>query len=146
LFSVILTLGTASAESPNVRPVPSDYDWRAYSEPSYFLDSRPDWRDGDSDLRLVGFWEHRDDHLVVMLEVISENRLVISGHEFEYNLTPGAIRLKDASGEFDYPYQLSGDQLILSLSDDDESPQKISFRRMSISDHYESSAGGLNQR
>lgn len=66
---------------------------------------------------LLGCWQCRTQAGAVLLEFRSENLLLFAGEPARYLLVPGALRVEEAYGLVDYPYQLSGDRLLILFPD-----------------------------
>ena len=88
------------------------------------------------DPRLIGFWEHQNDHGTITLEFLSENRIVFAGRILSYCLLPGTIRVTDSAGYVDYSYQIRGQTLRLLIADDVNPASELTFRRVNFTpDH-----------
>ena len=85
------------------------------------------------ELGLIGIWEHSSPEGTILLEIVSEDLLIISGTKAKYRLVPGAIRLIDEYGEFDYPFYIDRDCLVLTMIGGDQKPRAVTFDRIDMS-------------
>jgi hypothetical protein len=65
---------------------------------------------------LIGTWHTPGPEGPILLVFESKNRLIFDGEPAKYSLSPWVIRIEDEEGVVDYPYELSGDILTLTLS------------------------------
>jgi hypothetical protein len=127
MIGLLLGFLPALAEQPHFTPAVFDGERIVLSSQEYSLDARSE-RSVALSNPLIGFWEHRNLHGTVTLEVITDDMMVVSGREMKYQVLPGIIRLMDGEGEFDYSYRLVNDRLILTISDGESAPRDVSFR------------------
>ena len=118
------------AEAQPTEPTTADSGGPAYG---YSLDSRPGPDETAMELGLIGIWEHSSPEGTILLEIVSEDLLIISGTKAKYRLVPGAIRLIDEYGEFDYPFYIDRDCLVLTMIGGDQKPRDVTFDRMDMS-------------
>ena len=131
LTSLLLCFASVLAEPPHFTPAVFDGEGIGLSSQEYSLDAGSERSVAWSN-PLIGFWEHRSRHGTVTLEAITDDRMVVSGREMKYQVLPGIIRLMDGEGEFDCPYRLVNDRLILTISDGEGAPRDVRFRRVDL--------------
>jgi hypothetical protein len=66
---------------------------------------------------LIGSWQTSPEMGPIILIFHSANQLEFDGEMASYTLVPGAIRMTDYEGTYDYPYTLQGNTLIISFPD-----------------------------
>ena len=133
LTLLLLCLIPAFAEQPHFTPAVFHGEWGVSSSRVYSLDGRSE-ETKTTPNPLIGSWEDRSSPGTVTLEVVSDDMIVVSGREMKYQALPGIIRLMDGEGEFDYPYQLVNDRLILTISDGENVLRDIGFQRVNLSE------------
>jgi hypothetical protein len=133
IAALILSTGISFAGSSASGPVKASDQRIQATERGYSLDSRPGETAPVYDPDLIGFWEHRDTYGTVTLFFRSENDMVLGDRDLKYRIVPGAIMLTDNSREFRYPYQVASGYLILTVTDRNERPVDVMFRRVNIS-------------
>lgn len=66
---------------------------------------------------LSGRWDYRHSQGVLSLEFLPGNQLLFDGETTNYQLVEGAIRAMTDYGWQDYPYQLQGNNLLITFPD-----------------------------
>jgi hypothetical protein len=67
--------------------------------------------------QLRGVWEYRTYRDKWTLVFESDHSMLLDREPADYTLVPGAIRVHDRNGSIDYPYNLDGNDLSLTLAD-----------------------------